>query len=131
MRTSLSIRITAACLLLAMAACTTWQPYPYELERGTGLPERIRVNLVTSESVQLASPFLEGDTTLVGRVRTRSSAVSRRVPLRDVSSLEWRAVSRGRTAAAGVVVLIAGLAYFYWALSSMDLGICVPCGGGR
>lgn len=110
----------ALAAIASLAACTSWRPYPYELRGSRDLPARIRLNLASLESVQLRSPFVEGDTALVGK---RGREVHR-VLLRDVVSFEVRETNVGRT----TLLVLSGLGLFLWALCAD--GTCIDIFGG-
>jgi hypothetical protein len=118
MCTPFPVRITAACLLVTMSACTTWQPYPLE---GSGeLPRPVRVTTTSDEVVVLYSARLtqvvDGDSIVWGRLRRTGQAPVHRVPLREVVSLEVAHRSAGRTALVVLGVTVAWLGLTAWGL---------------
>ena len=105
MRTSLPIRITGACLLVTMSACTTWKPYT--LQPDVELPSRVRLHLISGERVDVTSGVLEGDTAFVWRMGREGPL--RKTPLRLVASMEEAHVSRARTVALLIVLVPVGV----------------------
>ncbi|UCC25377.1 MAG: hypothetical protein JSU98_16885 [Gemmatimonadales bacterium] len=85
MSRSFSVRITAACLLVTMAACTTWDPIQMPVGPQAELPRQIRLTLHDGERVVLETPYLEGDSVYVGLV---DRAEARRVPVAAVARVE-------------------------------------------
>jgi len=94
-------------MLVIMTACTSWQPYT--LNRGSDLPELLRLRLTSGEQVELREPSIEGDSALVGLLsRTGPDA---RVLLRDVQTVDRGSFSPGKTLLAvvgtGAIALVA------------------------
>jgi len=103
---------SALFLLLTPLACQSWQapkqPLPETLAAKPNA--KYRVTLVQGNRVELANPYLAGDS-LIGTVIGKVPPEMRRfaAPVTDVAAVEVRQVNTGRTVilAAGVVALVA------------------------
>ncbi len=123
MRTSLPIRITAACLLATMAACTTWTPYQAEYQ--SAMPERLRIELASHDTVELAYPYWVGRDSIAGQLEgSDAKGVARTVSLADVNHMEARQ-SRSRTALLLLGAAAVGLV-LYGVYSFATSDECIP-----
>lgn len=103
--------------LVAVTACTTWQPYSGPPGQAQ-LPSQVRVTLVSGEQVTLRDPVVLGDTLLHGLVDRQGQL--QEFPMSGIQLLEARRFSGGKTAllvlASAVVVggTIYGIALYQW-----------------
>ena len=83
-RTALT-RGVAFCLVVFMAACSTWRPYTLPSPPQTELPGRVRLTLQGGGMVTLTDPYLEGDSVWAGLTGPTSML---RVPASRVAGIE-------------------------------------------
>ena len=110
-RTTALTRCLALCLVVSMAACTTWQPYT--LPPDGSLPTRLRLESHDGEQVIVRRPTLEGDSALVGIARRQRH----RVLLDQIQGMEHQHTHVVRSVVTGVVL---GLALFVVVGSAVD-----------
>jgi hypothetical protein len=96
--------VSALLLLIYLPACASWHlgtPNPAQFVE-TERPEQVRVTRTDGSSFTLASPSIRGDS-LIGRggggLSREDSARTVAVPLSDVSKVEVRKTSVGKTLA--------------------------------
>lgn len=101
--------VLAFTALVAVTACTTWEPYV--VRSNAEMPGRLRLHLQSGQTVVLRSPSLEGDTAWVSLDRDGGW---KRVPLRLVEAVEEGHISGARSVllvvgvVAGAVVALVG-----------------------
>jgi hypothetical protein len=107
--------------LVAVTACTTWQPYQ-DPAGPVQLPSQVRVTLDSGEQLTLRDPYVLGDSLLVGREDREGPLQT--VPLATVQMMEARTFNAGK--AMGLLVITVGVVVgAFWGILYL-----VQCTGG-
>ena len=86
------VAVLGAILVLITQGCAVWSPIWFD---GVPLPERVRVEERSGRTLEIVHPRLEEDSVLVGT--NRGSGEETRIPVDEVTQIERRSVSFGRT----------------------------------
>ena len=111
-------RAVALALLPLTLACSTWGTYRGPTDPRAELPDRVRLQLRSGDAVVLDEPGMDGDSVWVGVVDGEVA----RFPVLDVTNVEERRVSGGRTAflVGGITVVLAGIGLWIWLYSELS-----------
>ena len=119
-RRPLTRRVIAALLLVQLTACYSWRPTTVSPQTLIPVeqPSEVRVMLTSQETITLTYPTLRNDS--ISGVVPYLDGYRRAVAVSDISRLEVRRVSTGRTLA--LVLPLAGVAAIF-------IGYLISCGG--